>query len=126
MSASLNLHPSTGLWSRLTASQRCSAGYVLPGLALIAVGVFSLASLAVSPPTAVTLGTVLFLGGVVEAGGGFANIRRKDALLHVLVGVLAIEAGFIFRWLAMDALVPVTVVITALLALGAASVSIPG
>jgi len=108
----------TGLWTKLCGTQQQWRRFGYFGVALIAIGVVGLASLAVTPPTTVTLAILLFLGGVIEAAAGLANLRRKDALLHVITGVLAIEAGFIFRWLPTDALVPLTVVITALLTLG--------
>jgi len=111
-------HQLTGLGSKLTGSQRRSLRHVLPGVALIAVGVLGLASLATRSPTPAMLGTLLLFGGAIEAAGGFANLRRKDAFVHVLVGVLSIEAGFIFLWLTADALIPLGVVITSLLALG--------
>jgi len=118
MSVSPNRIQAVGHWSKLRGSQPHSWRYVLPGLALIAVGVVGLASLTASPPTATTLGTLLLLGGTIEAGGGFANLSRKDALLHVLVGVLSIEAGFIFLWMTAETLVPLAAVITFLLAIG--------
>jgi len=118
MSTAFNSLRTAGWWSRLTGSHAHSLRYVLPGIGLVAVGIGGLTSLAVSPPTAATLGTVLFLGGVIESAGGFANLRRKAALLHVLVGVLALEAGFIFFWLPADAMIPLAVVITALLIAG--------
>jgi len=118
MSALLSRLHWTGHWTKPTQTQPHARRFGYFGLALIAVGVIGLVSLAISPPTTVTLAILLFLGGVIEAGAGLANLGRKDALMHVLTGVLAIEAGFIFRWLPTDAMVPLTVVITALLTLG--------
>jgi len=101
-----------------TGSRRINLRAAIPGVALIAIGVFGLGSLVLASPTAATLGTLLFLGGTFEAAGGLANLRRKDALLHVMVGVLSIEAGFIFYWMTSEALVPLTVVISGLLMSG--------
>ena len=68
--------------------------YRYTGIALCAVGIGGVASLAVSPPKTVTLAVLLLLGGVIEAGAGFANLGRRD---HTSFSALKVSESLRFE-----------------------------
>src|SRR5947208_2065084 len=99
-----------------TALGRGRLRFVLPGVALIVVGVIALGSLVVaSLATAVTIGVLLLVGGTVEAIGAFWDRGRNSVTAHLLAGVLSIVVGALILWAPADALLALTLLLTCLL-----------
>jgi uncharacterized membrane protein HdeD (DUF308 family) len=100
----------------LTALRRNWLWFVLLGAALILVGFLALGSLWVaSLATAVVIGALLVVGGVVEIVGAFWSRGWSGFLLHLLSGVLSLVVGVLFLRAPVDALLALTLLLACLL-----------
>jgi uncharacterized membrane protein HdeD (DUF308 family) len=89
-------------------------GVALVVLGLIAMGSAFIASLAV----AVAIGTLLVLGGIVEALGAFWCRGWSGFFLHLLSGVLSIVVGLMFLRAPLNALLALTLLAACFLMVG--------
>jgi uncharacterized membrane protein HdeD (DUF308 family) len=93
--------------------------FVLLGVALIIVGSFAMmlpwvASLA----TALVIGALLLVGGVVEIIGSFWSRGWSGFFLHVLSGILSLVVGVLFLRAPVDALLALTLLLACLFMVG--------
>ena len=92
---------------------------VLLGAALIFVGFIALwAPVIASLATAVAIGALLLVGGVVEVVGSFWSRRWSGFFLHLLSGVLSLVVGVLCFWAPVDALLALTLLVACLLMVG--------
>ncbi len=107
------------LGEELTAFRRNWLWFVLLGAGLILVGFIALGSLWVaSLATAVVIGTILVVGGVIETVGAFWSRRWSGVFLHLLSGLLSLGVGVLFLWAPVDALLALTLLLACLLTVG--------
>lgn len=90
--------------------------FALLGIALVVLGFVALGSLVVaSLATAVFIGALLLIGGVAEVVGTFWFRSRRGLLLHLLAGILSAVVGLLFLTAPVDALLALTLLLTAML-----------
>jgi uncharacterized membrane protein HdeD (DUF308 family) len=107
------------LRQELAALRRNWLWFVLLGVALIVVGVLALGSLVVaSLATAVAIGALLLVGGVVEIVGAFWSRGWSGVLLHLLSGLLSLVVGVLFLRAPVDAVLALTLLLACLLTVG--------
>ena len=103
----------------LSAFRRNWLWFVLLGGALIFVGLIALGSLWIaSLATAVVIGALLVVGGVVEIVGAFWSRRWGGFFLHLLSGLLSLVVGGLFLRAPVDALLALTLLLACLLTVG--------
>jgi uncharacterized membrane protein HdeD (DUF308 family) len=89
-------------------------GVVLIILGFLAVSAVAVASLA----TALFVGWLMLIGGVVETVGAFSSRRWSGFFLHLLSGVLSIIVGLLFVRAPVDAMLALTLLLACLLMVG--------
>ena len=103
----------------LSAFRRNWFWFVLLGVALIVVGVLALGSVVVaSLATAIVIGALLLVGGVVEIAGALWSRGWRGIFLHLLSGVLSLVVGILFLRAPVDALLALTLLLACLLMVG--------
>jgi uncharacterized membrane protein HdeD (DUF308 family) len=93
--------------------------FVLLGIALIVLGIIALGALWLATlATAVAIGALLLVSGIVETIGSFWSWRWSGFLLHLLSGVLSIVVGVMFLRAPVDAVLALTLLLACLLTVG--------
>jgi uncharacterized membrane protein HdeD (DUF308 family) len=90
--------------------------FVLLGMLLIVLGCVALGSLAVATlATAMAIGAMLAVGGVVETAGAFWSRGWSGFFLHLISGVLSIVVGILFLSAPLGAVLALTLLLACLL-----------
>lgn len=93
--------------------------FVLLGAVLIVLGFIALAAVPIaSLGTAVAIGTLVLISGIVETIGAFWCRGWSGFFLHLLSGVLSIVIGVLFLRAPVDALLALTLLLACLLMVG--------
>ena len=93
--------------------------FVLLGIALIVLGFVCVGSVVVAGlATAMAIGALLLLGGVVEIVGAFWCRAWSGFFLHLLTGVLSLVIGVLFLRAPLDALLALTMLAACFLMVG--------
>jgi uncharacterized membrane protein HdeD (DUF308 family) len=93
--------------------------FVLLGIALIVLGSVALGSVAIaSLATALVIGMMILLGGIVETVGAFWCRGWSGFFLHLLSGVLSIVVGVLFLRAPINALLALTLLVACFLLVG--------
>jgi uncharacterized membrane protein HdeD (DUF308 family) len=93
--------------------------FVALGVVLIILGFFALSAVAVaSLATALFIGWLMLIGGVLETVGAFWSRRWSGFFLHLLSGVLSIIVGLLFVRAPVDAMLALTLLLACLLMVG--------
>lgn len=89
-------------------------GALLMVLGLVALGSVVVASLA----SAIAIGMLMLIGGVVETVGAFWSRHWSGFFLHLLAGVLSVVVGVLFLRAPVGALLALTLLLACLLMVG--------
>jgi uncharacterized membrane protein HdeD (DUF308 family) len=90
--------------------------FVALGVILIVLGFFALSAVvAASLATALFVGWLMMIGGVIETVGAFWSRRWSGFFLHLLSGVLSIVVGLLFVRAPVGAMLALTLLLACLL-----------
>jgi uncharacterized membrane protein HdeD (DUF308 family) len=93
--------------------------FVILGVALVVLGVVALGSVVIaSLATAVVIGALILLGGLVETVGSFWCRGWSGFFFHLLSGLLSIVIGVFFLRAPLDALLALTLLVACFLMVG--------
>jgi uncharacterized membrane protein HdeD (DUF308 family) len=119
MSTTDQRHPVGELRHDLAALGSNWLWFVLVGVALIVLGFVALGSVAITTlATALVIGALLVIGGVVEIVGAFWSRGWSGFFLHLLSGVLSFVVGLLFLRAPFDAVLTLTLLLACLLMVG--------
>ena len=90
--------------------------FVALGVILIVLGFFALSAVVVaSLATALFIGWLMLIGGLIEVGGSFWSRRWSGFFLHLLSGILSVIVGLFFVRAPIGALLALTLLLACLL-----------
>lgn len=93
--------------------------FVALGVILIILGFFALSAVVVaSLATALFVGWLMLIGGVIETVGAFWSRGWSGFFLHLLSGLLSIIVGLLFLRAPVDAMLALTLLLACLLLVG--------
>ena len=114
-------HPHTWIEVRHELSSLGSnwGWFVALGVILIILGFFALSAVVVaSLATALFVGWLMLIGGVIETVGAFWSRRWSGFFLHLLSGVLSVIVGLLFVRAPVGAMLALTLLLACLLMVG--------
>jgi uncharacterized membrane protein HdeD (DUF308 family) len=118
MSTTYERPPLAELRHELAALRSYRLWFVLLGVALVVLGIIALGSPWVAAlATAVAIGALLVVSGVVETVGTLWSRGWSGFFVHLLCGVLSIVVGLLFLWAPAEAVLAQTLLLACLLTL---------
>jgi uncharacterized membrane protein HdeD (DUF308 family) len=103
----------------LTSLGRNWGWFLVLGIVLIILGILAMSAVAVaSLATALFVGWLMLIGGVIEIVGSFSARRWSGVFLHLLSGVLSVIVGLFFLRAPIGAMLALTLLLACLLMVG--------